>query len=143
MDAQEDVLFSQYMFSLFLISKWCQTGLMFQFYKENWLDYLGYHYFFFSVDTIYTNQFLNQLLWISFTSRNYPLDGDENIKLLAQETSIINNYITLACVRAQSLQLCLTLCDSMECSPPGSTIYGILQARTVEWVAMPSSRGSF
>ena len=53
---QEDILFSQYLYSLFLNSKWCQTGLMFQFYKENWLDYLGYHYFFFfSVGTIYTN----------------------------------------------------------------------------------------
>ena len=30
----------------------------------------------------------------------------------------------------------------MDCSPPGSSIYGILQARTLEWVAMPSSRGS-
>ena len=30
----------------------------------------------------------------------------------------------------------------MECSPPGSSVHGILQARTLEWVAMPSSRGS-
>ena len=36
---------------------------------------------------------------------------------------------------------CLTLCDSMDCSPPGSSVYGILQARTLEWVAISSSRG--
>ena len=42
----------------------------------------------------------------------------------------------------QSLQLCLTLFDSMNCSPPGSCVRGILQARTVEWVAISSSRGS-
>ena len=39
-------------------------------------------------------------------------------------------------------QLCLTLCDPMDCSPPASSVHGILQARILEWVAMPSSRGS-
>ena len=33
-------------------------------------------------------------------------------------------------------------CDPMDCSLPGSSVYGILQARILEWVAMPSSRGS-
>ena len=35
-----------------------------------------------------------------------------------------------------------TLCDPTDCSPPGCSVHGILQARTLEWVAMPSSRGS-
>ena len=39
-------------------------------------------------------------------------------------------------------QLCLTLCDPMDCSPAGSSAYGILQARILEWVAIPFSRGS-
>ena len=43
------------------------------------------------------------------------------------------------CVHAQ---LCLTLCDPMDCSPPGSSVHGIFQERILEWVAMPSSRGS-
>ena len=43
---------------------------------------------------------------------------------------------------AKSLQVYLTLSDPMDCSPPGSSVYGILQARILEWVAMPSSRGS-
>ena len=42
----------------------------------------------------------------------------------------------------QSLQLRLILCDSMDCSPPGSSVHGILQATILEWVAMSSSRGS-
>ena len=46
------------------------------------------------------------------------------------------------CVRAQSLQLYLTLCDPMDCSLPGSSVYETLQARILEGVAMPSSRGS-
>ena len=36
-----------------------------------------------------------------------------------------------------------TLCDPMDCSPPGSNVHGILQARILEWVAIPFSRGIF
>ena len=43
---------------------------------------------------------------------------------------------------ARSLQQCLTLCDPMDCSPPASSVHGILQARILEWVAMPISSGS-
>ena len=39
-------------------------------------------------------------------------------------------------------QSCLTLCDPVDCSLPGSSLHGILQARVLEWVAMPFSRGS-
>ena len=39
-------------------------------------------------------------------------------------------------------QSCLTLCNPMNCSPPGSSVCGILQARILEWVAISSSRGS-
>ena len=39
-------------------------------------------------------------------------------------------------------QLCLTLCDPRNCSPPASSVHGILQARIQEWVAIPFSRGS-
>ena len=37
---------------------------------------------------------------------------------------------------------CPTLCDPMDCSPSGSSVHGILQARILEWVAMPSCRAS-
>ena len=39
-------------------------------------------------------------------------------------------------------QLCMTLCDPMDCSPPGFSVHGILQARILEWVAIPFSRAS-
>ena len=45
----------------------------------------------------------------------------------------------MPCLVAQS---CPTLCDPMDCSPPGSSVHWILQARILEWVAMPSSRRS-
>ena len=55
----------------------------------------------------------------------------------------------VACYMLQStrvcymLQSCLTLCDPIDYSLPGSSVHGILQARKLELVAMPSSRGSF
>ena len=39
-------------------------------------------------------------------------------------------------------QSCLTFCSSMDCSPPGSSVLGILQARILKWVSVPFSRGS-
>ena len=47
-----------------------------------------------------------------------------------------------ACLCAGSLQLCPALCDPVDYSLPGSSVHGIFQARMLEWVAMPSSRGS-
>ena len=44
-----------------------------------------------------------------------------------------------AAAAVKSLQLCPTLCDPMDCSPPGSSIPGILQARILEWVAISFS----
>ena len=43
---------------------------------------------------------------------------------------------------AQSFQLYPTFCDPVDCSLPGSSVHGISQARVLEWVTMPSSRGS-
>ena len=53
--------------------------------------------------------------------------------------STVSMPFAVLCLVAQS---CLTLWDPMDCSPPGSSVHGILQARILEWVAMLSSRGS-
>ena len=47
--------------------------------------------------------------------------------------------LNLAAAAAKSLQSCPTLCDPMDGSPPGSPVPGILQARTLEWVAIAFS----
>ena len=49
---------------------------------------------------------------------------------------------TSSCMCAKLHQSCPTLCDSIDYSPPGSSVHGILQARILEWVTMPSSRES-
>ena len=51
-------------------------------------------------------------------------------------------FFVPSCGRAKSLQSCLTLCDPLDCSPPGSSVHGIIQVRILEWVAMSSSRES-
>ena len=48
-----------------------------------------------------------------------------------------------AAAAAKSLQSCLTLCDPMDGSPPGSAVPGILQARTLEWIAIAFSLSLF
>ena len=53
-----------------------------------------------------------------------------------------NNGMGAAAAAAKLLQSCLTLCNPIDGSPPGSPVPGILQARILEWVAISISRGS-
>ena len=53
---------------------------------------------------------------------------------------ILRSVFVCACVKVT--QLCLTLCNPMDCSLPGASVRGILQARILEWVAIPFSGGS-
>ena len=52
-------------------------------------------------------------------------------------------YMELSYIYESELLSRVQLCDPIDYSPPGSSIHGILQARILEWVAMPFSRGSF
>ena len=61
------------------------------------------------------------------------------MKTVLEETiSLTKSYIILTLVTKS----CLTLCDPMDCSQPGSSVHGISQARILEWVAISFSRGS-
>ena len=63
-----------------------------------------------------------------------------NLFVLMSDTNLlISAHNLLPAVAAKSLQSCPTLCDSIGSSLPGSTVPGILQARTLEWVAISSS----
>ena len=61
----------------------------------------------------------------------------------SRSTSISSTCCGCIKVKVLVAQLCLTFCDPMNCSPPGSSVHGILQARILEWVAIPFSRESF
>ena len=65
-------------------------------------------------------------------------------KVLQEELcTSVSSCISLWSVEVLVTQSCPTLCDPMDCNLPGSSVHGILQARTLEWVAIPFSRGSF
>ena len=66
------------------------------------------------------------------------------VHVKCQGSSVEKNYISpwFKSCYVKSFQLCLTLCNPMDCSPPGSSVHGIFQARILEGVARPSSRGS-
>ena len=66
--------------------------------------------------------------------------------MLSVQKEIMDNFLSVfcfflhACPRAaKSLPSCPTLCDPVDCSPPGSPIPGVLQARTLKWVAISFS----
>ena len=58
------------------------------------------------------------------------------------EKNLKRSAYVYACMSAKLPQSCLNVCDPMDCNLPGSAVHRILQARILEWVAMPSSRGS-
>ena len=67
----------------------------------------------------------------------YPSSG---ILLINRNETLI--HATMWLLLLLLAQSCLTLCEPLDCSSPGSSVHGILQARMQEWVAMPSSGGS-
>ena len=80
----------------------------------------------------------------------FPLTDPENLRLflitfcfsVLFTCSFLKFCFPKCCCCAQLLQLCPTLCSPMDYSPPGSSVHGILQARILEWVALPRSWGS-
>ena len=61
-------------------------------------------------------------------------------ELLSSRTQILTLPFNVSCLLSHFSRV--RLCDPMDCSPPGSSVHGILQARTLEWVAISSSKGS-
>ena len=98
---------------------------------------------------------------VDFTAKYYEMTSEKrgssgaplitNNKLLQRENKLnmlqrllpsSHTHLCKKYVCAKSLQSCPTLCDPMDCSPPDSSVQGIIQAGILEWVAMSSSRGS-
>ena len=71
----------------------------------------------------------------SLMGTNYP----EKALVIRPGVLVTSLVLNVLCSVAQ---LCPTLCNPMDYSPPGSSVHGILQARIREWTAKPSSRGS-
>ena len=85
-----------------------------------------------------SNMFIKELL------EDFPgVPVVKNLPSSAGDVGLIPDQGTkIPHVHAKSLQLCQTLCDPMDSSQPGSSVYRILQARILKWVAVPSFRES-
>ena len=102
--------------------------------------------------------FPKSLCWIMFSLKNgnplqyscleNPMDRgawQATVHGVAGSWTCLSDYHSiehLNCCCACLHQSCLTLCDPMDCKPPGPSVHGILQASILEWVAIPFSRGS-
>ena len=71
-------------------------------------------------------------MWVSNRTRK---------KVQRKQKSLLNNGMSLALKMYTVLGLCSTLCNAMDCSPPGSSVRGVTQARILEWIAISFSRG--
>ena len=87
---------------------------------------------------------LNELLTLCEPPFCHLSNGDNLsfIYFLWEEGGGFGDHRKYVCVHAKSLQSCPTPCNAGDRSLPGSSVRGILQARVLEWVAMPSSGGS-
>jgi len=85
--------------------------------------------------------------WLNWTEKKTQKTQNPNCHILfirwykngLLKDILITIYMVAAAAAAKSLQSCPTLCDPIDGSPPGSPVPGILQARTLEWVAISSS----
>ena len=99
---------------------------------------------------IEVSQEAGQMVWYSHLFQNFPqfvvihtvkvfrVVNEAEVDVFLEFSSFFYDPVQFSSVA----QLCLTLCDTIDCFPPGSSVYGILQARILEWVAIVFSRGS-
>ena len=80
----------------------------------------------------------------SCRNTQHPINNNSPCSAPLETTTLlsVSMHLIILCTPAKSLQLCLTLCNPMDCSLPGSSVRGILQAGILEWFAISSSRGS-
>ena len=108
-------------------SHWTSLGFILVNYRVETLVYL---FFFLTWYVQIKTRHSHKILWTIIK------------KKMIITSSCIARGGTKRCECVLVAQLCLTLCDLMDCSPPGSSVCGIPQATILEWVAMSSSRGS-
>ena len=79
------------------------------------------------------------LKYLQITNSGKGVEKREPIYIVGRNVNWCSHYEKQYVLRAQLLQSCPALCYPIDCSPPGSSVHGILQAKILEWAAMPSS----
>ena len=108
---------------------------------ENNLKKNRYMYLYNWITLLYTWNVINLLLQLKKKLRFSNFEELVKNEIYSKNKYSLKNIYAL-CVHAKTLQLCPALCDPMDCSLPNSSVRGILQARILEQVAIPFSRGS-
>ena len=94
--------------------------------------------------TKWFKEFKNIIEWNGTTWASDQYFFSQNYDLWNTTSKVIGDFypLQLLCVCAKLLQICLNLCNPMNYGQPGSSVHGTLQSRILEWLAMPSSKGS-
>ena len=93
-----------------------------------------------SIHGISQARILERVTMPSSRGSSWPRDRT-HISYVSHSGIWVLYHCCLAAAAAKLLQSCPTLCNTVDWSPPGSSVRGILQTRILEWIAMPSSRG--
>ena len=88
---------------------------------------------------LYMQVFLRGVKLVHYRIYKSPILKGTSFQTVLKTEPLLVNVSNLSNTAAKSLQSCLTLCDPRDGSPPGSPVPGILQARTLEWVAISFS----
>ena len=84
--------------------------------------------------------------YASEEKKNQQKDQGENQyngMYYTEQKTFKESSLSVSIVKSEVTQLCLTLCDPMDCRLPGSPVHGIFQARVLEWITISFSRESF
>ena len=103
----------------------------------NWTELNTYFIILFYV-SVFCVLFFPTDLWYAFPLRSLCLHRHYK----RNQRRMNRGLVAFNCLCAKPLQSSLTLCNPMDCSPPCSSVHGILQASILKWVATSSSRGS-
>ena len=130
----------------------CQNG------SQNWGKHFTYYYLFINIIKNTTqgqsdgrdadSKVWEKGHWASVPSPGVYLPAPPGVHLRASTSQHIQVFTnsealwTPLCVHVKLFQSFPTLCDPMDHSPPGSSVHGILQARILEWIAIPFCKGS-
>ena len=105
-----------------------------------WLSFNTFLYFYWSVvDLQCCVSFRCTAKWMSYTCIHLFFSHIDHYRVLSGVPCAIQQFFSLCFMYAKPLQLCPTLCKPMDCSLPGSSVHGSLQARILEWVAISYS----
>ena len=111
---------------LILFSKFIHCGLGTHTHRQKYLERL----------------YVLLIRWVHWGSYTWLILEEYGVFLMNSNIWVAYTFLGIMKVKMLVTQSSSTLCSTMDCSPPGSSVHGILQARILEWVAIPFSRRS-